>query len=255
MISIQRGYAARVLAGLLFAAVSATACNDADTHFTVRQAPDLKQMTVSVLGVFKEGRMSPETWEEIGPKISSVFGKGLCPIAYDTKLVADKPSLAEAVDDYSRENGVTDDLLGELAPAATGDGVLVITVAGHPIKQNRDSNGQMAPPTAPGSQGLQRQPGMRGGAGHGGALAPPTSGRMLIVDPNAYEMSASLYSTHDHKSVALVTMGYAGQSADEALGRFVAKLKTSFPGYPCVGWHMDAPIDDKKIEAMKREGE
>ena len=66
-------------------------------------------------------------------------------------------------------------------------------------------------------------------------------------------MSASLFSTHDHKSVALVTMGYAGQSVDEAVARFANKLKASFTGYPCVGWHMDAPIDDKKIEAMKSE--
>ena len=79
---------------------------------------------------------------------------------------------------------------------------------------------------------------------------PATPMARVMVDRNAYEMSASLYSTRDHKSVALVTMGYAGQSADEALGRFVAKLKASFPGYPCVGWHMETKLDDKKIRAM-----
>ena len=139
----------RALAALLFAftvGAACTACNDADTHFTVQHAPDLKQMTVSVLGVFKEGRMSPETWDEIGPKISAAFGKGLCPIAYDAKLVTDKPSLAEAVDDYARENGVTDDLLDQLAPAASGDAVLVITVAGRPIKQQRDTSAGQMPP-------------------------------------------------------------------------------------------------------------
>ena len=138
----------RALLALLL--LTATSCGDADTHFTVNTAPDLQKMTVSVLGVFKEGRMSPESWDEIGPKISSVFGaQGMCPIAYNAKLITDKPDLAEAVDDYSRANGVTDDLLDQLAPAANGDAVLVITVAGRPIKQAHDSSASAMPPPPP----------------------------------------------------------------------------------------------------------
>jgi hypothetical protein len=235
------------LASLASMLLASTACVD-DAHFDVKTEPGLQKQTVSVLGVFKEGRLSPEAWDDIGTKISPVFGKGQCPIGYDTKLVTDKPNLAEAVDDYTRANGVTDDLLDQLAPAAGGDSVLVITVAGRPLKHKNDTNTQMAPPTGMQSQ---RNGQMRGGRG-GGALPPPSMGRMA-VDTNAYEMSASLFSLRDHHSVALVSMGYGGESADEALAKFVEKLQKTFTGFPCVGWHMDVAIDDKKIHAMQSE--
>ena len=85
-------------------------------------------------------------------------------------------------------------------------------------------------------------------------MAPPTSGMTRsTVDRNAFEMSASLFSLHDHRSVALVNMGYSGASGAEALQKFVAKLRESFTGFPCVGWHMDTPIDEKKIHELSTE--
>jgi hypothetical protein len=225
------------------------ACADSEADFSVRYAPTFPRggMTVSILGVFREGRMSPETWEDIGPKISPVFSRGLCPIGYDTKLLSDKSSLAESIDDYARANGVTDDLLDQLAPAASGDAILVITVAGRPATHT-DAG---APLSSPASTPQAQSRGMRG---RGGGMPPPTSGMMRsTVDRNAFEMSASLFSLHDHRSVALVSMGYSGTSGAEALQKFVAKLRESFGTLPCVGWHMDAPIDEKKIHELSTE--
>jgi hypothetical protein len=250
--SFKRPLAASVsFLAALATIVAVGACGDADTDFNIKYAPTFQRggMTVSVLGVFREGRMSPETWDDIGPKISTAFGRGLCPTGYDTKLIADHADLAAAIDDYTRANGVTDDLLDQLAPAASGDAVLVITVAGRPVWARTDAGvgapPQTSAPTAPGrgSQGMR---------GHGGGMGTPTPMR-LAIDRNAFEMSASIFSVHDHRSVALVSMGYSGTSGADALQKFVAKLRESLPTFPCVGWHMDTPIDEKKIQEITKE--
>ncbi len=251
MISFKRSLAPLLPCLVACLAPLLGACGDADTQFSVRYAPTFKQRdpkasTVSILGVFREGRMSPETWDDIGPRISSAFGKPLCATGYDSKLLADKSSLAAEIDDYTRENGVTDDLLGQLAPAATGDTVLVVTVAGRPVtsRPTGQASGAAPPPT----------PGRAMGRGRGGAgpmSGNPTSMGLSGVDRNAFEMSASLYSPSEHRSVALLTMGYSGQSGAEALRRFVEKLRTTFPNAGCVGWKMDAQIDEKKIHELR----
>jgi hypothetical protein len=213
----------------------------------VKYAPTFqKGGTVSVLGVFREGRMSPETWEDIGARFSTALGRGQCPVAYDAKFVTDKPDVADAVDEYARANGITDDLIAELAPAASGDTVLVITVAGRPLSATHPDAGPGGPTSAPIAS--QRGMGRRGSTmGGGGAMA------RYAVDRNAFEMSASLFSVREHRSIAMVSMGYSGQSGAEALQKFVAKVRESFPGLSCVGWHMETPIDDKKIRAITRE--
>jgi hypothetical protein len=226
--------------------VAIGACADADAQFNVKYAPSFQKAgTVSVLGVFREGRMSPETWDDIGPKISTVFGGSTCQTGYDAKLVSDKPDLAAAVDDYTRANGITDDLLDQMAPAATGDAVLVITVAGRPVTPGKPDGGAGGPTSAPTTPSR--------GMGRRGAMGSPSAMRAVQVDRNAFEMSASLYSVHDHRSVALVSMGYSGPSGAEALQKFIAKLKESFPGFSCAGWHMETPIDEKKIREITSE--
>jgi hypothetical protein len=258
MISPKRAFrfprllaAATVTAAVGLLPLSLGACADAGAQFDVKYAPGFQRgaSTVSILGVFREGRMSPETWEDIGPKIAPVFARDTCSIGFDTRLLSDKPSLAESIDDYTRENGVTDDLLDQLAPGASGDNVLVITVAGRPNEIGKPDAGAGAPTGTP--QAQQRGMGRRGGPGGMGSSTPM---RVMPIDRNAFEMSASLFSLREHKTVAVVTMGYAGTSGAEALQIFVRKLRESFGGAPCVGWHMaDAAIDEKKIKEMTHE--
>jgi hypothetical protein len=238
------------IAALLFALsipLAIGACAEADAQFSVNYAPQFHKggMTVSVLGVFREGRMSPETWDDIGPRVSTVFGGSLCPTGYDAKLTSTKPDLADAIDEYTRANGVTDDLLEQLAPAAIGDAVLVITVAGRPVNPSHDGGSPAGPTSAPTTPGR--------GMGRRGAGMGPSPMRVAPIDRNAFEMSASLFSVRDHRAVALVTMGYSGQSGAEALQKFLAKLRESFPGMSCVGWQMDKPIDEKKIREITSE--
>jgi hypothetical protein len=239
--------AAAIFTAALSVPLAVASCADGDAQFDVKYAPTFQRGgSVSVLGVFREGRMSPETWDDIGPRLSTAFGRGVCPVAYDAKTVSAKPDLAAAIDEYARENGVTDDLLDQLAPAASGDAVLVITVAGRPLSAGHGDAGSPGGPTsAPIAQ--QRGMGRRGAMGGTSAMA------RSAVDRNAFEMSASLFSVREHKSVALVSMGYSGQSGSEALQKFIAKLREALPNLPCVGWHLDTPIDEKKIREITRE--
>ncbi len=226
----------------------AAACAEDETQWSVRYAPDFPKTApkVSILGVFRDGRMNAEAWDDLGAKLSSSFGPGTCPIAYDKDLVAKNEELAGAIDDYARANGVTEGLLNKLAPAASGDEVLVFTVAGRPRSGGVDggaapSQAPMAPPSSGGMRGSGRSRGM--------GMAP-----MRMPERNAFEVSASLFSTRDHHSVALVAMDYSGSSGPDALAKFAAKLHESLPGASCAGWHFDvAGLDGNSIRDLKED--
>jgi hypothetical protein len=116
-------------------AVAVASCADDPAKFDVRAASDFAKtgVTVSVLGVFKDGRMSAESWPTLGARLSAPFSRtGACEIAYADALFATAPALAASIDEYATANGITDELLDELAPMATADTILVFTIAGHP---------------------------------------------------------------------------------------------------------------------------
>jgi hypothetical protein len=234
----------------LIAVAAATACAEDETQWNVRYAPEFPKTPakVSILGVFRDGRMNAEAWDELGAKLSSSFGPGTCPVAYDKDLVSKNEDLANAIDDYARANGVTDGLLDKIAPAASGDEVLVFTVAGRPHTGGVDGGAaaQQAP-MAPPSGGAGG--GMRGGRSRGMGMSP-----MRMPERNAFEVSASLFSPRDHHSVALVAMDYSGTSAVEALNKFVEKMRVSLPGASCAGWHWDGKGPDAKaIQDIKED--
>jgi hypothetical protein len=218
----------------------------ADEGFTVRTAPDFPKgrTTISVFGVFKDGRLSTDSWDQLGPGLSSAFADRTCEAAYSDRLLTTAPSLASALDDYARANGLTDELIDQVAPLAQGDAILVITIAGHPPLPIGDAGAQ---PSRPGNL----QPSMRGGGrrGRGGGMPTGTS-RGNVTDRSVFEVSASLFSVRLHRSVAFVGMTYSGPSTDEALKRFADKLRTEMPGSTCSGWRWNVHLDDEEIRKM-----
>lgn len=212
------------------------ACASDDAQFNVKYAPDYaKAGSVSVFGIFKDGRMSPEAWDEVGARLM----KKKCDSAYGPDMVANRPTLSDSIDDYARANGITDDLLAELAPLAKGDTILVVTIAGHPAKLLQTEGG--APRAAPI---------VRGG---GRRMRPTSVGATTVSDGNVFEMSASLYSVLQRRSVALLSMTYYGRDVEVALGRFADRLAEAIPGTPCLGWSWEATIDETKIRKMAEE--
>jgi hypothetical protein len=226
-----------------------TSCSD-DAQFSARFASDFAhgQHAVSVLGVFRDGRMSTEGWDNLGAKLSAPFG-ATCDTAYGALATKDQV-VSSAIDDYVRANGLGDELFEQLAPAAKGDLILVFTVAGHAKAQApapADSSSMMTSGGAPGA-------GMGMGAGrYRGARQPTMGGRLARTPPQgpaALEISALLYSVSQRKSVGVVAMQYDGPSADAALQRMSAKLAAAIPGSTCGGWDLSAKIDDRAIREL-----
>lgn len=229
-------------------------CGDADAQFDVQYAKGYVNgtSTVSVFGVFKDGRMSSESWDALGPRLSSPLGsKTTCPVEYSEGLATAKPDLASALDDYARSLGINDDLLESFAPAAQGDAILVITMAGRPPQKiGGDGPGTTPTMSQPSQMGNSRRGGLGGtGGGAGGhGQMPPSSGS--TTDGNMFEVSAFLYSKRQRQSVAVVDMKYSGPSTEDALTKFAEKLRTAIPGLACTGWSSTVQLDDKHIRQL-----
>ena len=108
--------------------LAALACDPGDVHLSATVAPDFSPAahSVSVLGVYKDGQMSADGWESLAPRLAATLGSGPCEPGYNALTSSNQP-LADAIDDYTRDNGPTDDLLAFIAPAATGDLIPVLT--------------------------------------------------------------------------------------------------------------------------------
>jgi hypothetical protein len=179
--------------------------------------------------------MSTEAWNAIAPRMAPSLGAQTCEAGYGNALGKTNSTLASAIDEYARDNGPTDELLAELAPAALGDLILVLTMAGRPPSLTKVSvkDGPVTQMGPGGGMGSMRR-------GRQGAAQGPQSRR---EDPNVFDMSALLFSVARGRSVARVSMQYSGQSVDEAEAQFAAKFAGALPSTKCVGWNWNATTE------------
>ena len=238
---------------LLATSATSSGCASSDVEFATKYASDFRRdaATVSVFGVYKDGRMNADAWNEVAPRFAPALGGALCESLHGDVLALTDRSVAEAVDDDTRSDGVTDELLTLFTPAASSDAILVVTVAGR-LPTTRppaiSSQGQPAPHANP--RGL----GQRGAAG-GGGLSPVESGgpRVSHASHDALELSAALFSVRERRTVALVAMTYTGKSFDAAIAAFVAKLRAELPGMRCQPWNRDVHVDVDRVRATRPE--
>jgi hypothetical protein len=241
--------AARPLEGLYllflaagFAALG-VACRWPDTRFSTSFAPDFSHArhTVSVFGVFKDGQMSSEAWGALRPRLEPVLGASRSEGACSTALASIDSRLLAAVDDYARENGPTDDLLAQLAPAAQGDLILVLMEAGRlPTPEKVSVVDSPAP----------RGPGAAGGHGSGGFAVFGSRRHAEHVNRDVLQLSASLFSVAQGQSVALIELQYSGTSFEEAVKAFAARLAQSLPETTCSGWNRNVKLDEERIRSL-----
>lgn len=220
-------------------------CGEDKSNFRVSYAPDYPHggATLSFFGVFKDGRMNSDAWDQVGPKISSPFGEPKCEAVYGDQMSEALPELVTSVDDYARANGVTSDLLERFAPMAKGDTIVVIVVAGHPPQPIGEGQ--------PSSGAVSSSPTMRGmGRGGRGAIPPRSQSSYASGDRSVFQLAASFYSVKLRRSVAEIDMTYSGQSVDEALRLFVARLTQEMPQSKCAGWKWDAPIEPARVREI-----
>jgi hypothetical protein len=74
--------------------------------------------------------------------------------------------------------------------------------------------------------------------------------RKALDTSSAFEMSASLYSVADKKSVGIVTLEYDGKSVEDAVARLAERLGKELPGSRCGGWNWDVKVDDQRIRDL-----
>ena len=253
--------AARSVSLGLVVASALAACATTDEvqpQVAVAPAPKAnKPESVSVFGIFRNGRMSPEAWEDFGKVLSTPFSEGLCKAAYDVVLTDTSPKLAAAIDDYAKENGVSDELLEKFAPFAKGDTIVLIAIDGQLPKPAAASADKPAKPVQTPSSSGQGNPGGSGsdpamgqGAGRGMGRGGMGSGRSQSApaqnakpDKGSWELTAYFYSVRLRQSTRQVELKQQGQDIDGDLKLFAAKLGTELPGVPCRGWDSTAKVD------------
>jgi hypothetical protein len=215
---------------------AAVACRN-PSEFATNFSPDfqLAQHKVSVFGVYKDGQMSSDAWGGLAPRIEQSLGGTPCEIAYDSKLVMTNAPLASAIADYARDSGPADELLAQLRPAAQGDLIAVFTASGRlPVARKTTVND----PT-PQAAGL-------GGRGFATISSTPKGAE----DKSVLQLTASFFSVSQGHSVGLVELRYTGDSVDEAIAQFAAKVSQALPGGRCTGWNWSAKVDPEQIRAL-----
>jgi hypothetical protein len=231
----------RPVAALLFS--MSVACAEGDPPFRAKYASDFTPgpANVSVFGVFRAGRLNLETWSVVGPVFSRAFGHDLCESAHAGQLMGSNPELASAVDAYTRENGVTEELLAEFAPASQGDLILVVTIAGGP---RRLSN----PPQGSSTSG--RRPARTVGGkirGMGGRPLPRLKDPNRPGAPAPLVVSAALYSVRLGHSVGAFNLTSSEPDVDWVLESFAHQLGAAIPGSTCSGWNREVHVDHHRI--------
>ncbi len=217
------------------------------TEFTPGFVPGRHR--VSILGVFRDGRMDFESWDELAPALSTAFDARKCPAGYRAEFVADHGALSAAIDDVARSDGLGDDLLAQLSPAAAGDLIIVFTIAGRVEKAHIDIRNAQAPQGGGGMTGGQG--GAGGAAGALGARIPMAQGhKQGSVSYAALDLSATLFSVSLHSTVGVVDLEYTGENAKDAVAQFAAKVRATIPGSTCDDWNWSVPIDEHRVREL-----
>jgi hypothetical protein len=226
---------------LVVLGVSSFGCDDS---FQVQHAAEFPRgggTSISVFGVYRDGRLAPEAWDLFRSRLAPLFGTSPCEPGYPDILTPSGTPALQAVDDWSRANGVTDELLDKLSVTAKGNLVLLVTMTGRPGAKPESGQGVQGPSpvAAP----------MRGAAGRRGS-APPKG---PAAEAPSFEAVGILFSPKAHKSVAAIRMTYTGQSLEDALDRFMARLGAELPRSTCAGWGGELHVDASDIKRLEVE--
>jgi hypothetical protein len=222
-----------------------------EQSFRVNYAPSFSRSArhISVFGVKRDGLLSQDGWAALGPEQAAPFDGKSCALAYAEGSFSERPDLEDDLGEYVRTNGVTDELLALIAPAAKGDTIMLVTIAGR-VQQpedtkDRNSSAQASAPFSGGGRGGRRH-------GRGGTASSSSSNsNSSAADP--FTVSATFYSVAEHRSVGFVELTYSGKHMDEALDEFRTKLEAEFPGSSCSGWDWSAKIDQAGIHSLEEQ--
>jgi hypothetical protein len=185
--------------------------------------------TVSMLGVYSAGRMSPEAWREWGPLAATAFGPG-CDPGFSNALQTTGPRWFSLIDQTTRDDGVTENLIHQIASAAKGDTIVLIEEEwGEPAPKTIES----ASPVSQPSKGRGR-----GRSGHGSSGLRKERPK---AEDTLYAVEALAFSAD--KGALVVDISAAGTYKDreKTVKLFVDQLRATFGESSCAGWNWAAP--------------
>ncbi len=231
-------------------------CSDA-AQFTTRYASDFTHAPHTRVGAGRlQGR--PHELRRLGADRPGAVGpaRGKCGAGYDDARHQQPGAVRRRSTTTRAPTASSDELLDQLGPAATGS---------HPGRHGRGPRDGQRTRICPTPARSLRRPAVDGGQqvrrgrrhgrqGRHGPDARGATGAMrrphALADGNAFEMSASLFSVKEHRSVGLVSMGYSGPSVDDAVSKLAARLGVELPGSSCAGWDWSAKVDGQRIREL-----
>lgn len=217
----------------------ACSCGETGVYYDVKFAPGFSEgpTTVSVIGVFQEGRMSSEMWNEVDAKLAPVLGQKSCPVIWGDDLRRSNPDIFEQIDRATQSEGITEDMLDRFSDASEGDAVMVVSLHVRTTPVVAPTNqGSLGPTNPYGGSATGPMPGSQG------RRTPPP--RPTSIRPDRWQgqeirLAATLFSAKRHAAMGRVVLTYLGTNLDDAMKRFVAKVGETLPGSVCKGWNAD----------------
>jgi hypothetical protein len=212
---------------VLAAALSVCACG---TDVTVQRTPNYapRDVTLSVLGVFKNGAMDAGAWNDWAPTVARATGNGACSAAFDDRMATAVPTLFSDLDESTRQDGITDEVLDRVATDALGNAILVLEVYGGVAKVKKPGEAEATPQQPPASPPQAMGRGRRRGATPSAAPREPP--------PEKLEVSIGVYSIRDRQVVASVQMRADADASADATQELSGKLRETLHGAKCAGW-------------------
>ncbi|HEY3593230.1 MAG TPA: hypothetical protein VGL13_05130 [Polyangiaceae bacterium] len=187
---------------------------------------------VSILGVFKDGRMDAGAWTALAPKLNDEL-EGPCQAGYDDRLRKTDAKLFATIDEQTEQEGVTPSLLDKLAPRTDAELILVVYEYGTPMVAADPNTAPKAqtPPTASTS-------GHHGRRGH----HPPGAPDADHPHEAGVELAASLFDVREHAFVAEVDVKRA-KTADAAADQLAKSFESVLSGSTCASFDWDKSVE------------
>jgi hypothetical protein len=221
------------IAGIV--ATAALACTTTEPRFETKYAAsfDARSVRASVLGVYRDGRLSEPAWAALVPHLPAGLRTPGCGPGFGEALKVENAQVFDAIEARTKMAVVDDELLEMIAPAASADFILSFAIyedGGH----------------GDATQSLGRVLVAHGGPPIGSDLSAP----LVTRKTPGVEMSGYLYSRSSLQTVAAVTMQFPGAGLQEAAATFGQEFGAALPPLTCGDWRWSSIEFVPELDAM-----
>lgn len=216
-------------------ASAALGCTTGEARFETKYAASFEARSVraSVLGVYRDGRLSEPAWAALVPHLPAGLRTPGCGPGFGEGLKVQNAKVFDAIEARTKRAVVDDELLEMIAPAASADFILSFAI------YEDGGNGYA-------TQSLGRVLVAHGGPPIGSDLSTPLVSRKTP----GVEMAGYLYSRSSLQTVAAVTMQFPGAGLQEAAATFGQEFVAALPPLTCGDWRWRSIELVPELDAM-----